>query len=71
MDDFSHFKKNLGFWVFLVQQNMVETTLPDGLETSGRREYRLFWHPLYCGIGATIRISQDALSPVCGIFFNV
>ena len=23
---------------------MVETTLPDGLETSGRRVYRLFWH---------------------------
>ena len=25
-------------------QNMVETTLPDGLETSGQRPYRLFWH---------------------------
>ena len=25
-------------------QNMVETTLPDGLETSGQRAYRLFWH---------------------------
>ena len=24
-------------------QNMVETTLPDGLETSGQRAYRLFW----------------------------
>ena len=23
---------------------MVETTLPDGLETSGRRAYRQFWH---------------------------
>ena len=23
---------------------MVETTLPDGLETSVRRVYRLFWH---------------------------
>ena len=25
-------------------QNMVETTLPDGLETSGQRVYRLFLH---------------------------
>ena len=25
-------------------QNMVETTLPGGLETSGQRTYRLFWH---------------------------
>ena len=25
-------------------QNMMETTLPDGLETSGRRVYRLYWH---------------------------
>ena len=25
-------------------QNMVETTLPDGLETSGQRAYRFFWH---------------------------
>ena len=23
---------------------MVETTLPDGLETSGQRVYRKFWH---------------------------
>ena len=33
--------------VFLVDfalQNMVETTLPDGLETSGQRVYRKFWH---------------------------
>ena len=29
------FSKKFGFGVFLVQQNMVETTLPDGLETSG------------------------------------
>ena len=38
------FSKNLGLGVFLVQQNMVETPLPDGLETSGRRAYRKFWH---------------------------
>ena len=38
LDDF--FRKKKGFGVFLVQQNMVETTLPDGLETSGRRAYR-------------------------------
>ena len=25
-------------------QNMVEATLHDGLETSGRSAYRLFWH---------------------------
>ena len=31
-------------WLNLVLQNMVETTLPDGLETSGRRVYRKFWH---------------------------
>ena len=27
---------------------MVETTLPDGLETSGRRVYRYFWHISRC-----------------------
>ena len=40
MDDFFRFSKKSGFGVFFVQQNMVETTLPDGLETSGRRAYR-------------------------------
>ena len=25
-------------------QNMVETTLPDGLDTSGQRVYGKFWH---------------------------
>ena len=33
-------QKNRVLWVFFVQQNMVEITLPDGLETSGRRAYR-------------------------------
>ena len=28
------------FFADFVLQNMVETTLPDGLETSGRRVYR-------------------------------
>ena len=28
------------FFADLAFQNMVETTLPDGLETSGRRAYR-------------------------------
>ena len=27
-------------WSKIAAQNMVETTLPDGLETSGRRVYR-------------------------------
>ena len=31
------FLKKIGFWVFLVHP---ETTLPNGLETSGRRAYR-------------------------------
>ena len=31
-------KKKVSFFVTL--QNMVETTIPDGLETSGRRAYR-------------------------------
>ena len=43
LDNFSVFSKNLDFWLFLVKQNTVETTLPDGLETSGRRAYRYFW----------------------------
>ena len=34
MDDFFRFSKKLGFWVFLVHP---ETTVPDGLETSGQR----------------------------------
>ena len=37
LDDFFPFFKKLGFWVFLVHP---ETTLPDGLETSGQRVYR-------------------------------
>ena len=37
LDDFFRFSKKSGFWVFLVHP---ETTLPDGLETSGRRAYR-------------------------------
>ena len=37
LDDFFRFSKKSGFGVFLVQQNMVETMLPDGLETSGQR----------------------------------
>ena len=32
------------FDIFFVQQNMVETTLPDGLETSGQRAYCQFCH---------------------------
>ena len=36
-------KKSLLFADFALQ-NMVETTLPDGLETSGQRVYRQFWH---------------------------
>ena len=39
LDDFFRFSKKSGFGVFLVQQNMAETTLPDGLETSGQRAY--------------------------------
>ena len=35
------FSNNSGFGVFLV---LPETTLPDGLETSGRRAYRYFLH---------------------------
>ena len=34
-------KKSL-FLADFALQNMVETTLPDGLETSGRRAYRFF-----------------------------
>ena len=37
---FLFFQKTSGFGVFFVQQNMVETTLPDGLEISGRMAYR-------------------------------
>ena len=44
LDDFFRLKKKYGFGVFFVQQNMVKTTHPDGLETSGRRAYRLFCH---------------------------
>ena len=39
-DDFFHFSKKSGFGVSFVQQNMVETKLPDELETSGQRAYR-------------------------------
>jgi hypothetical protein len=33
-------KKKFVFLVDFALQNMVETTLPDGLETSGQRAYR-------------------------------
>ena len=33
-------RKKKFFFADLALQNMVETTLPDGLETSGRRAYR-------------------------------
>ena len=36
--------KNLFFYSDFALQNMVETTLLDGLETSGRRVYCLFWN---------------------------
>jgi hypothetical protein len=32
--------RNFFFVAHFALQNMVETTLPDGLETSGRRAYR-------------------------------
>ena len=32
-------KKKVFFWADIPLQNMVETTLPDGLETFGRRVY--------------------------------
>ena len=35
------FSKKLGFRKFLVH---LETKLPNGLETSGQRVYRKFWH---------------------------
>ena len=42
---FEHFylkvsKKKVSFFADFALQNMVETTLPDGLETSGQRAYR-------------------------------
>ena len=33
-------QKKVGFFADFSLKNMVETTLPDGLETSGRRVYR-------------------------------
>ena len=33
-------QKIIVFFADFALQNMVETTLPDGLETSGRRAYR-------------------------------
>ena len=40
-DFFSIFSNNSGFGVLLVHP---ENTLPNGLDTSGRRAYRQFWH---------------------------
>ena len=37
-------RKRKFFFADFALQNMVETTLHDGLETSGRRAYRKFWH---------------------------
>ena len=36
LDNIFRFSKKMGFWVILVHP---ETTLPDGLETSGLRAY--------------------------------
>ena len=40
----SPMQKKFFFLSDFALQNIVETTLPAGLETSGRRAYRLFWH---------------------------
>ena len=37
-------QKKLVFFANFALQNMVETTLPDGLVTSGQRAYCYFWH---------------------------
>ena len=37
-------RKKKVFFLDFALQNMVETTLPDGLETSCQRAYCLFWH---------------------------
>ena len=37
-------QKKVFFCAGFALQNLLETTLPDGLETSGRRVYRKFWH---------------------------
>ena len=37
-------KKSFFFLADFAWQNMVETKLPNGLETSGWRAYCLFWH---------------------------
>ena len=44
-------------------QNMVETTLPDGLETPGQRAYRKFW-PIsmflsFCNLDDFFRFSKN------------
>ena len=36
--------KKFFFFADYALQNMMETMLPNGLETSGQRVYRLFWH---------------------------
>ena len=66
LDDIFRFSKKSGLGVFFVQQNMVETTLSDGLETSGF--LGILGPPSY-GIGATIRIGQEMLClPYAGFF---
>ena len=37
-------QKKVFFFADFALQNMVETTLPGGLETSGQRVYRYYWH---------------------------
>ena len=37
-------QKKVSFFADFALQTMVETTLSDGLETSGRRVYRQYWH---------------------------
>ena len=37
-------KQKKVFFADFALQNKVETQLPDGLETSGQRAYRYFWH---------------------------
>ena len=37
-------RKKKCFFADFALQNMVETMLPDGLDTSGQRAYRKFWH---------------------------
>ena len=59
-------KKKVIFFADFALQNMMETMLPDGLETSGRRAYHKFWYIYSYSIEKIPQTGDKASLDRCG-----